>query len=77
MKGARKMKILVVGASGATGQLLVEQLLGRGQTLTAIVRSPDTLPETMKSQENLSLINESILYLTSQRSRIGSACQWV
>lgn len=33
------MFVLVVGASGATGRLLVEQLLEQGETVKAIVRS--------------------------------------
>ena len=39
------MKVLVVGASGATGRLLVEQLLGRDVEVKAIVRSLDALPD--------------------------------
>ena len=58
------MKILVVGASGATGRVLVEQLLSRGQNVTAIVRSPDKLPEVIKSQDSLSVIRASVLDLS-------------
>jgi len=42
------MKILVVGASGATGRLVVNQLLSRGTEVIAIVRSPDALPNNAK-----------------------------
>ncbi|AGZ42849.1 NAD(P)-dependent oxidoreductase [Actinoplanes friuliensis] len=34
------MRITVLGASGATGRLLVEQALGRGHHVTAIARNP-------------------------------------
>ncbi|MGJ8638782.1 MAG: NAD(P)H-binding protein [Opitutaceae bacterium] len=34
-------EILVVGASGATGSLLVAELLNRGHPVKAIVRSPE------------------------------------
>ncbi len=34
------MTILVVGATGATGQLVVEQLLNRGHKVRIIVRFP-------------------------------------
>lgn len=39
------MKVLVIGASGATGRLVVEQLLNRGVEVNAIVRSLDALPD--------------------------------
>jgi hypothetical protein len=55
------MKILVVGASGATGRLIVEQLLHRGVEVSAIVRSLDALPD----HENLSKIQASVANLTS------------
>jgi NAD(P)-dependent dehydrogenase (short-subunit alcohol dehydrogenase family) len=57
------MAILVVGASGATGRLLVEQLLNRGESVRAIVRSPDRLPELLKNHERLSVIRASVLAL--------------
>jgi uncharacterized protein YbjT (DUF2867 family) len=37
------MTVLVVGATGATGQLLVEQLLNDGQKIKVIVQSPEKL----------------------------------
>jgi uncharacterized protein YbjT (DUF2867 family) len=49
------MTVLVVGASGATGRLLVKQLLQRGLKVKVIVRSPDKLPEEIRSHENLSV----------------------
>ena len=58
------MTTLVVGASGATGRLLVEQLLNRGQNVKVIVRLPDKLPEAVKDHENLSVIHASVLELS-------------
>lgn len=58
------MTILVVGASGATGRLLVEHLLDRGQNVKVIVRSPDNLPEILKNHDHLSIICASILDLS-------------
>jgi cation diffusion facilitator CzcD-associated flavoprotein CzcO len=55
---------LVVGASGATGRLLVEQLLKRGQHVKAIVRSPDKLPEALRNNDHLTVISASILDLS-------------
>ena len=58
------MATLVVGASGTTGQLLVEQLLNRGESVKIIVRSLDTLSETIKNHENVSITLASILELS-------------
>ena len=57
------MNILIVGASGATGRLLVEQLLERGQFVKVIVRSPDKLPEAIRQHDHLSVIQASVLDL--------------
>jgi hypothetical protein len=57
------MTTLVVGASGATGRLLVEQLLNRGQAVRIIVRVGNTLPETIKNHDNVSVIQASVLDL--------------
>ena len=57
------MTILVVGASGATGQLLVEQLFKSGQNVKVIVRSPEKLPENLKIHDNLTVIYASVLEL--------------
>lgn len=58
------MTTLVVGASGVTGQLLVEQLLMRGQQVRIIVRSIENLPENIRNHENLSVIHASVLDLS-------------
>lgn len=58
------MTILVVGASGATGRLLVEQLLNRGQSVKIIVREVSRLPDGVKNHDNLSVIRASVLDLS-------------
>ena len=58
------MNILVVGASGATGRLLVKQLLERGHLVKVIVRSPDRLPAVLKNHDGLSVIHASVLKLS-------------
>lgn len=58
------MTILIIGASGATGRLLVEELLNCGQKVKVVVRSLDSLPETAKNHENLAVIQASILDLS-------------
>lgn len=57
------MAILVVGASGATGRQLVEQLLILRHKVKIIVRSPEKLPESWKQNNNLKIISASILEL--------------
>ncbi len=58
------MTILVAGATGATGRLLVEQLLNRGHTVKVIVRSPDSLPANLKNHDRLIVIHTNILDLS-------------
>ena len=57
------MTTLVVGASGATGRLLVQQLLDRDLEVRIIVRSVDQLPKSLLSNEKLSVIEASVLDL--------------
>lgn len=59
------MEILVVGASGATGYLVVEQLLKSGEKVKAIVRSSEKLAE-LQSNKNLTLITASVLELSDE-----------
>lgn len=58
------MTTLIIGASGATGRLLVAELLTRGQSVKIIVRSLDSLPANVKSHADLSVITASILDLS-------------
>jgi NAD(P)-dependent dehydrogenase (short-subunit alcohol dehydrogenase family) len=58
------MTILVVGATGATGRLLVTQLLARGHRVRAMVRSPDKLRAAVGDHDRLSVIRASILDLS-------------
>lgn len=60
------MTTIVVGATGATGLLLVEQLLDRGQKVKAIARSVDKVPQAVRDHPNLSIIQASILELTDK-----------
>ncbi len=61
------MTTLVLGASGATGRQLVEQLLNRGQKVKVIVRSPEKLPESWKSNEDVLIISASLLELSDRQ----------
>ncbi len=70
------MTILVVGASGATGKLLVEQLLNQGQKVKIIVRSLEKLPKSWKRNNRLVIIVASVLELSdSELCKFVNGCQ--
>ena len=60
------MTTLVVGASGATGRLLVRQLLERGEAVRIIVRSAAALSEQIINHENISVTEASLLALSDK-----------
>lgn len=57
------MPTLVVGATGATGRLLVQKLLMAGQPVRAVVRAVDRLPTELREHPDLELIEGAILDL--------------
>jgi nucleoside-diphosphate-sugar epimerase len=72
------MTVLVVGGSGATGRLLVEQLLIENHKVKVIVRSPEKLPESWKTKGNLQIISASLLDLNDTKLiEIVKDCQAV
>lgn len=72
------MKILVAGASGATGSKLVEELLILKHQVKVIVRSPEKLPESWKNNPDVEIIGASILELSNnQINAIVSDCDAV
>lgn len=56
-----RMTVLIVGGTGATGRLLMKQLLERGIEVIAIVRSPDNLPDEVRAHDHLRVVTASIL----------------
>jgi nucleoside-diphosphate-sugar epimerase len=58
------MTVLVVGASGATGRLLVGNLLSRGQRVKAVVRAPENLPGALRNHDSLSIVHANLLELS-------------
>lgn len=58
--GSSMKKILVVGASGATGKLLVADLLKRDTEVTAIVRTSSSLKNTFENHPNYREISASV-----------------
>ncbi|RED45266.1 putative NAD(P)-binding protein [Winogradskyella eximia] len=72
------MTVLVVGASGATGSKLVEQLLVQKHKVKVIVRSPEKLTESWKNNDNIQIISASVLELSDSEMReIVSDCNAV
>ena len=53
-------KILVVGSNGATGRLVVAQLLEQNVDVVAILRPSSQLPEELTSHNNLTVIRAEI-----------------
>ncbi|SKB74354.1 NAD(P)-dependent oxidoreductase [Maribacter arcticus] len=72
------MTVLVIGASGATGNKLVEQLLIQKHKVKVIVRSPEKLPKSWKTNDNLQIISASLLELSgNEMSEIVHDCNAV
>lgn len=68
-------KVLVVGATGATGKLLVAQLLDQGALVKALVRSRERLPEHFREHPNLEVIEGSISELSGDElSKLVTDC---
>lgn len=69
------MKILVVGASGATGSLLVKQLLDYGNSVRIVIRPDSNLPDAIANHENLTQTRASLLDLAdSEIAGIVDGC---
>jgi len=58
------MTILVVGASGATGRLLVDQLLERGELVRVVVRKASSLSIAVQENDRLTITQASLLDMT-------------
>ncbi len=72
------MKTLVVGASGATGKKLVDQLLAMGHTVKVIVRPTSHLPESWIGNQNVAIIKGFLHALTTEEIAFHlSDCQAV
>ena len=60
------MTILVVGATGKTGRLVVEQLLAKNHRVRVVVRSSHRLPAEVLENPSTTVIETSVLELTDQ-----------
>jgi nucleoside-diphosphate-sugar epimerase len=59
--------VLVLGSTGATGQLVVEQLLERGLEVHAVARSRDRLPAGVKGHPKLTVTEAAVLDLSDEQ----------
>ena len=59
------MKVLMAGATGATGRLAAAELLKRGAEVRLIVRSPERLPEEIRRNEKAEIITGEISLLST------------
>ncbi len=55
--------VLLVGGTGRTGRRVLEQLLGRGVAVRAIVRSADKLPSGVADDPGLTVVEADLLSL--------------
>jgi len=62
-KGMKMKKILVLGSSGATGRLLVTELLKKNVEVVAVLRPSSNLPHGLCSQGGLQIIRTEIAEL--------------
>lgn len=61
--------VLLVGGTGRTGRRVLQQLLGRGIRVRAIVRSGSTLPPDVSGHAGLAVIEASLLSLSDDELR--------
>ena len=56
--------VLLLGGTGRTGGRVLQQLLGRGVSVRAVVRSPERLPAGVADDPNLTLVETDLLSLS-------------
>lgn len=62
------MKVVIFGASGGTGRLLVEQALAQNYTVTAFVRNPTKLD---LNQPNLNMVQGDVLNSSAVKAALA------
>lgn len=62
-----RMMTLVLGATGATGRLVVEELLKQNRKVRIIVRSSNNLPLYITSSDHVEVIHANVLELTDDQ----------
>ncbi len=64
-----KTTVLLFGASGRTGRLVLSQLLERGAEVRAVVRSAERLPEGATGHQALTVVEAEPLSLSPESLR--------
>jgi hypothetical protein len=73
-----KPTVLVLGGTGRTGGQVLRQLLERGVSVLAIVRSADRLPATISGEAGLTVIEADLLSLSDDYLRsLSQGCDAV
>jgi len=62
------MKVLVLGASGATGRLVVSQLINRGISARIVIRENAKLPEGILNNKLLDIVTGNITEFDSVKN---------
>ncbi len=62
--------VLLVGGTGRTGSRVVQQLLGRGVSVRAIVRSAERLPDGVAHNPRLTVVEADLLSLSDDELRV-------
>ena len=69
------MSILLVGASGATGRLLVQQLLDAGESVKIVIRAESNLPKKIVNHKELTILRANLLDLDeAEMARLVEDC---
>ena len=64
-----EQKVLLLGGTGRTGGRVLEQLLGRGVRVRAVVRSAERLPAGVADDPRLTLVEADLLSLSDAQVR--------
>ncbi len=69
------MKTLIIGATGATGKLLVDQLIAAGRAIKIIVRPTSQIPEHWLSNDQITIVKTHLSNLAvNEMTEIISDC---
>ena len=63
------MKVLLLGGTGRTGGRVLQQLLGRGVSVRAVVRSAERLPAGVADDPRLTVVVADLLSLSDEQVR--------